>query len=283
MFKFLKKNRFRLSIVAILFYFLFTLIAQVEKPRSETWFSTLTQSIAYPFQSAYYFASTHLTEAWNHYIWLVGVREKNRELLEKLHEYEAEIERTKEIRIAHRRLLESLRFKRANEDRKTFAQVVGEVENGFSRIIMIDKGSDDGIKRNFSVVSHNGIVGKIQSVTPLQSVVQLITDSHSRFPVLIQRTRTKAFLQGANGSLKLEHVPRRVRLKNGDAIIASGLAGIFPKGFPVGTVEKIDRKEFGLFQSASVAPNVDIGKLEEVAVILEAVGDIHRPLFTETN
>ncbi len=283
MFRFIKKNRFRISIVIILIYFLYTLVAQVEKPRSDNWFPAFVQSVAYPFQTIYHLISTHITEAWNHYIWLIDVREENKKLYKKLLEYKTESTKTKEIQIAYHRLLNSLRFKRTNNDQKIFAEVIGEVKNGFSRLIIVNKGSDDGIKKNYSVVSHDGIIGKIQSVTSFQASVQLVTDSHSRFPVLIQRTRTKAFLQGVDGTLKIEQVPQRVELEHGDKIITSGLAGIFPKGFPVGTIETIDKKRFDLLQSATIKPAVDFSKLEEIAVILRAVNNIHQPLFTESD
>ena len=283
MVRFVWKNRFHISIAIIILYLLFTLIAQVEKPRADIWFSTFAQSVAYPFQLTFLFISAHSTEAWNHYVWLMDVREKNRELTKKLHEYRAEIAKTREIQIAYDRVLRFLRFQNANADQKTFAQVIGEVKNGFSRLVILDKGSEDGIKKNFAVVSYDGIVGKIQSVTPLQSIVQLITDTHSRFPVLLQRTRAKGFLQGEDGILRIEHVRKGASLKPGDKVIASGLAGIFPKGFPVGSIDTVDRKKFGLFQSATVKLSVDLDKLEEVAVILQTVNNIHQPLFTESN
>jgi rod shape-determining protein MreC len=282
MFKFFKNYRFRISIALLLIYFLLTLIIQVEKPRTDNWFSAFNQSVAYPFQTTYHFISNHIQEGWLHYLWLINVREQNRMLQKLLYQSRAENAENREIKIAYKRLLDTLDFKKKNSDIKVFAEVIGEVRNGFSRLIIINKGNANGIKKNFAVVSHEGIIGKIQSVTSFQSVVQLITDSHSKIPILIQRTRTKAFLQGSDGELKIIDILRRIEIKKHDKIITSGLAGIFPKGFPVGEITKIHEKSFGLFQKADVRPSVDFSKIEEVAVILKSVNNIHQPIFTES-
>ena len=281
MFKFFKNHRFRISIALLLIYFLLTLVVQVEKPRTDNWFSAFNQSVAYPFQTSYHFISSHVREAWLHYIWLINVREQNRELQKRLYQSRAENAENREIKIAYKRLLDSLDFKKQNSDIKVFAEVIGEVQNGFSRLIIINKGTSDDIKKNYAVVSYEGIIGKIQSVTAFQSVVQLITDSHSKIPILIQRTRTKAFLQGSDGDLKITDTLRSVELKKQDKIITSGLAGIFPKGFPVGSITKINKKSFGLFQKADIRSSVDFSKIEEVIVILKSVNNIHQPIFTE--
>ena len=256
-------------------------MSQVERPTTDNWFSAVVQTIAYPFQTTYFFISSHTREAWLHYVWLSGVREKNKALLTQIRILKAENTRNVEVKIAYERLLGMLAFKRSNRDIKVFAEVIGEIKNGFSQLIIINKGHKSGIKKNFGVVTPDGIVGKIQSVTAYQSVVQLITDSHSNFPVLIQRTRTKAFLQGFNGELEIMHVDRKIDLKRSDVVIASGLAGVFPKGFTVGQISPVRKNKFGLFQNVPVMSEVDFSKLEEVAIILKSVDNINQPLFTE--
>ena len=190
--------------------------------------------------------------------------------------------RGQEIRTAFNRQRRLLEFEQINQDKKVFAEVVGEVKRGFSKLLVLNKGSKDGIKRNFAVVTPEGVVGKIQSVTPYGSVVQLITDPNSQFPVLVQRNRAKAMIQGnLEGSLNIVHFPRRTDLEKGDLVITSGLAGIMPKGLAVGRVSSIEKKEFGLFQNANLTPAVDLNRLEEVIVILYVRSNIHQPLFSE--
>lgn len=281
MLDFLQKNRRRISVVVLLVFFLTVLISQTEKSRSDNWFSAVVQSVVYPFQSAFYFAESSITSIWNHYVWLVDAQQENRDLEKKVKYLEELNAENREIRIAYQRLLKLLEFKKKDPNEKVFAEVVVEIDRPFSRFLVINKGADDGIRPNFGVVTPRGIVGKIQSVTEFQSIVRLITDTRTQFPVLIQRTRTKAMLHVKDGNLVIGRIPRRLELYENDRIVTSGLAGIFPKGLPVGRVKEIEKKEFGLFQSVIILPAVELNKIEEVAVILRSVYNIHQPLFTD--
>ncbi len=281
MLDFLQKNRRRISVIFLLIFFLIILISQTKETRSDNWFSAFVQNIAYPFQSAFHFAETRISAVWTRYIWLIDAQQENKDLHQKVNQLEELNAENREIRIAYQRMLKLLEFKRKDPNQKVFAEVIVEIDKPFSKLLIINKGSDDGIRRNFGVMTPQGIVGKIQSVTSFQSVVQLITDTRTQFPVLIQRTRTKAMMHVKDGKLIISKIPRRLELYENDRIVTSGLAGIFPKGFPVGRVKKIEKKEFGLFQSVILSPTVELNKLEEVVVILRSAYSIHRPLFTD--
>ena len=84
-----------------------------------------------------------------------------------------------------------------------------------------------------------------------------------------------------DGTITIKRIPRDQNIFKDDQVVTSGLAGVFPKGFPVGKVEKIDKKPSGLFQSVTMIPAVDLSKIEEVAVLLRNVENIHQPLFTD--
>ncbi len=281
MLDFLQKNRRRISVIFLIVFFLILLITQTDRSRSDNWFSAVVQNIAYPFQNAFHFAETRIKSAWQRYIWLIYTQQENKVLLEKVSRLEEIDAESREIRIGYQRLFNLLEFKKKDPNKKAFAEVIVEVDKPFSKILIINKGTDDGILPNFGVVTPLGIVGKIQSVTSVQSVVQLITDTQTQFPVQIQRTRTRAMLQVKDGELIINRIPRRLELYKNDRIITSGLAGIFPKGFTVGKIKEIRKMEYGLFQSVILSPAVELNKIEEVAVILRSVDNIHRPLFTD--
>ena len=282
MFNFLKRHRYRISIGLILAVFFLILVGQVEKGRVDNWFTATLQTLAYPFQATTDWVVDGTTGLWRRYLWLVAVEEENRLLKRELQAYQEESAKNRELVLAYDRLLNMLSFQKTNPDEKIFAEVVGEQRDSFSKLLVINRGSRDGVRKNFAVVTPQGVVGKIKSVTPFQSVVQLITDSRSHFPALLQQTRMKAMVQGElDGSLRISNFPRRFQLNRGDLIVTSGLAGIFPKGLPIGRVWEVEKKNFGLFQKVKLAPAVALDQLEEVAVILYSVRNIHQPLFTE--
>lgn len=281
MLDFLQKNRRRLSVIFLIVFFLILLIAQTEKSRSGNWFTASVQNIAYPFQSAFHFAEAQFESFWSRYIWLIETEQANRELREKVQHLEEINAESREIRIAYHRLFKLLEFEQKDPNKKVFAEVIVKIDKPLSRILVINKGVNAGIKPNFGVVTPSGIIGKIHSVTALQSVVQIITDARTQFPVLIQRTRTNAMMEVKDGELIIARIPRRLEVYENDRIITSGLAGVFPKGLPVGRVKSVLKNEFGLFQSVVLSPAVELDKIEEVAVILRSVDSIHQPLFTE--
>jgi rod shape-determining protein MreC len=282
MLDFLRTNRLRISVILVVILLIALLFSQIDRPRADNWFSSLVQTVAYPFQTSVDFVQTRVSRAWSHYVWLVDVREENNRLISRVKELEEQNATNAEIRLAHQRLRRLLAFKEEDPNLKVFADVVMEIRKPFFHLLVINKGSADGIRPNYGVVDREGIVGKVQSVTRWQSVVQLITDSRSQFPVLIQRTRTRAMLQVEGGKLVINQIPRLLDLFENDRIVSSGLAGIFPNGYPVGRISEITREEFGLFQRAVITPFVELNKIEEVAVIVKSVYNIHEPLFTDT-
>lgn len=282
MFDFIKKNQLKISLILTLITLLFILLSQTETSKIKNWLSSVTFSIAYPFQATAHYFSSHVSDAWQHYVWLIDTKRENTALKKIIQELKQKNDQYYEVGLAYERIRRSLEFKKSNRDKKIFAEVIAEAGEGLSKQLIINKGAQDGIKPNYAVLVPEGIVGKIAMVTPFQSTVQLITDGNSQFPVLIQRTRTKGILSGSiEGNPYITFIPRRLDIVKGDRIVASGLAGIFPKGFLVGTVKHIEKKNYGLFQSALIVPSVDFNKIEEVFVILKSRDNIQMPLFTE--
>ena len=234
MFNFLKRHRFRLSIALILISFFLILVGQTEKGRMENWFASALKTLIYPFQAGGHWAIEGVTGTWGHYVWLVGASAENERLRREVALLKEQSAQTEELRQSYDRLLTLLQFQRNNADEKVYAEVIGEVNDSFSRVMVLNRGSNHGIKKNFGVVTPLGAVGKIQSVTPFQSVVQLIVDARTKIPALVQRTRLKAIVQGElDGRLMIRNFPRSMSVQMGDMVVTSGLEGIFPKGVPL--------------------------------------------------
>jgi len=282
MLKFLQRYKLRLSLGFVLIFLLLSLLGQVDSKRQENWMTSLFQAATQPLLQFSDYMVDGVSSIWTGYIWLVGVNQENQDLSKQLLQLRSEAAQGKEIYKAYLRQRELLAFKQKNQDQKVFAEVVGEIKRGFSRLLVLNKGANEGIKKNFAVVTPLGVVGKIQSVTTYQSVVQLITDPNSKFPVLVQENRAKAMVRGSlDGTISITHFPRRTEIKQGGVVVTSGLAGILPKGFPVGLVSSVEKKEFGLFQTVTLEPVAELDNLEEVVVILYANQNIHHPLFTD--
>jgi len=168
------------------------------------------------------------------------------------------------------RLRNLLNFQERRPLSTVLARVIGEEPTNIFNTILIDKGERDHLNKGMAVVTAGGVVGQIIRVASTNSQVLLITDNNSSIDVLIERSRAKGILTGWRGEIcQIKFLGRTEDVTVGDSVITSGLGGVFPKGLDVGVIKEVDKKGWGVFQSAYVYPSVDFGKLEEVLVVLE--------------
>ena len=153
-------------------------------------------------------------------------------------------------------------------DQYKAAAVIGRDPSPFLQYIIIDHGSDDGIRYGMPVVTQQGLVGRIEAVTASASRVQLISDSGSTVNVTLQNQEQDALIKGSiTGDITLEMLNQNVTLNVGDILLTSGLGGNYPTDILVGQVVDIKKTENELFQSAYVQPMVDFKTLRAVLVI----------------
>jgi rod shape-determining protein MreC len=121
-----------------------------------------------------------------------------------------------------------------------------------------------------AVVSPKGVVGRV--VGPVASHaarVQLIIDRTAAVGAMSQRTRAGGMAVGVDGDppVGMELVSNQADIAQGDLIVSSGVDGIYPKGFTIGTVEKSERGP-SLHRIIAIRPAVDFSSLEEVLIVL---------------
>ena len=148
------------------------------------------------------------------------------------------------------------------------ASVIGWDPNPFLHYILINRGSDDGLRRGMPVVTSQGLVGRIAAVTAGAARVQLLTDPEMVVNVVLQTADATAILQGSlSGEISLEMIAQEVNVEAGDLILTSGLGGSYPANILIGQVSGVRTRSFDLFQTASVQPVVDFSELDIVLVI----------------
>lgn len=208
-----------------------------------------------------------VSNLWSGYIALRQVRNENealkgelRTLQVRLQEEHALAQRTDNLR----QLLE-LR-ERANLD-TTASEVIAGAASPEFRTVTIDKGTSDGLKADMAVISPAGVVGRVILPSGRASKVQLLIDRNAAAGALIERTRVQGVVEGfGDGSLRMEYVPATSDVTPGDLVVTSGIDGIYPKGFVIGTIEQVDRGGGGYHQ-ITVRPAVDFTRLEEVLIV----------------
>lgn len=163
-----------------------------------------------------------------------------------------------------------LDFARARpQDQYVAAAVIGRDPSPFLHYIIIDHGTDDGIRHGMPVVTQQGLVGRVAAVTSSAARVQLISDPGSVINVKFQNKNENAQIHGSvTGEVSLEMVSQNISIDPGEILITSGLGGNYPVDILVGQVIDVEKTENNLFQSATVQPVVDFDAMRAVLVIV---------------
>lgn len=221
---------------------------------AQTWFSTRFAAIQEYFQSP---------QDMNR------MRLENAALEAEVARLQAEIISLKQ-QIGETQVLSALvDFARVNpEYRYVAASVIGRDPSPFLQYVIINRGSDDGLRRGMPVVTQQGLVGRVAAVTAGAARLQLITDPSSKINVRLEPSRAAAVLQGEiTGDVSLDMIPQLTAVQTGDLVLTSGLGGNYPPNILVGQVTGVRSLDTDLFQRASVQPVVDFNQLEIVLVI----------------
>jgi rod shape-determining protein MreC len=162
----------------------------------------------------------------------------------------AEIERlshwqqvAREVEAENASLRALLNFTPEPGKRFVAARVIGDQGSAFTRAVLVNAGSADGVAKGQAAVSGDGLVGRVAEVGHRSARILLITDINSRIPVVVGPRRDRAVLAGDNsleGSLLYLASDTTVRV--GDQVTTSGQGGVLPVGLSVGVVSAIDEK-----------------------------------------
>lgn len=210
-----------------------------------------------------------LQEAWKGYVALGHVYQENQRLRQDIQSLQSQLNGLRESAASSQRLAALLQFKQNVGLETVAAQVIGQDSTNWHRGLVLDKGERDGIRTGMGVIAPSGVVGRVVKITPVSSVILLITDSNNAVTGLIQRTRDEGIVSGTlQGGVRMKYIPLLSAVRERDVVVTSGLTGEFPKGLLIGTVTLVKKPVDNLFQMAEIIPAVDFSKLEEVLVIL---------------
>ncbi len=212
--------------------------------------------------------SGFVEDIWDGYIQLVDTNRENMRLREDIRGLNLRMLEANEAFLSNRRLELLLEMKKSVREPTVAATVIGEDITSWFRTLVINRGSSSGIREGMAVISSDGVVGQTVKVSSSTARVLLLTDHASGISATIQRSRARGVVKGKGEMLcTLEFATREEDVKVGDVIITSGIGGVFLKGLPIGEVTMVKRGEYGIFQTVSIRPAVNLSHLEEVLVV----------------
>ena len=267
-------------------HFLFVLIlvahalllsSQVSTERGDSALRSLVVMLLSPLQRGVGAAMGGVRSVWNDYVDLRGAHEENERLREEVARFEQALWLERDLVASYRRLSAVLELAERLPYEPVVAEVIGLDASAWFRAITVNQGKNRGVELNAPVVAAGGLIGRVISVGPIVSQIQLLTDRDCSVAVLLSRTRMRGMVTGSGEQasptgLVLNYVSNLEDVAEGDPIVTSGIDGIYHKGIAVGRVASV-RNGPRLFKIITVEPAATLDRLEEV-FILPAIGEL---------
>lgn len=185
---------------------------------------------------------------------------------------QARLQRYAALEAENARLRAMLEARSRMRNQVRVAEIMSASANPFRHVLVVDKGTNDGVYDGQTIVDANGVVGQIIEAGVLSSQGILISDPDHALPVEVNRNglRTIAVGTGEFARLDLPFLPNNADIVEGDLLVTSGLGGAFPAGYPVGTIDSVTVKPEEPFAIVTAVPAAALNQIREVMLVWSA-------------
>jgi rod shape-determining protein MreC len=226
-----------------------------------------------PGQAAMSYVARAITGVAGRYVELKGVRAENESLHRENRQLRTELMEMRRLAEESGRYQRLLGLRDATPAETIAARVIAVDASPYFRVARVDIDRGEGtVRRGMPVLTPEGVVGRINRVAGKSSDVLLLVDPRSALDVLVPRTGGRGILRGKAGEngyrCSIEYLARGEPVKEGDAVVTSGVGGAFPRNLAVGHVTRIIPGAVGLYQDVEVTPDVDFARLIDVLVVV---------------
>jgi rod shape-determining protein MreC len=254
--------------LALMFAHVILISAQVNSRKGVPVLETVTFGLLSEVQRGTSNGLSIFQRIWNGYVGLRQVRAENDTLKRELSNAQVELQQQRALADRTRSLEQLLELRQRANLTTTAAEIIAAGATPEFRTVTIDKGTHDGLQPDMAIIAPAGVVGRVVVSSARNAKVQLLVDRNAAAGALIERSRAQGVVIGTGESrLRLEYVSEVADVAVGDAVVTSGIDGIYPKGFVIGSVVSVE-KSGGAYRSIAIEPSVDFTSLEDVLVVL---------------
>lgn len=237
-----------------------------------------TMTIVTPIQSAFGYVTDSVASVWNGYFALRGSNERAAALEEENANLLAEIEAARAAAAENERLRQALELRPLLKYESVVAEVVARDSTAWFKRIVVNKGSQDGVKGNMPVVTADGLVGRVTQVGPFASQIQLITDEHAGVGGRLTASRAVGEIEGkGDGTCRMKSISSLYDVTEAEPILTSGLDRLYPAGILIGYVTSVAKGAGATPQDITVRPSADLDRVEVVMILLVPSVDLSMP------
>jgi rod shape-determining protein MreC len=205
---------------------------------------------------------------WSGYVGLRHLKTENDDLKRQLAEAQVDLQWQRGQADRSRGLERLLGLRDQSKLSTRAAEIIAAGSTPDFRTVTIDKGSRDGLRADMAIIAPGGVVGRVVVASARAAKVQLLIDRNAAAGAIIERSRAQGVVVGGGDErLRVDYVSEAADIMVGDAVMTSGIDGIYPKGFAIGRVESVE-KNGPAYRRIVVKPAVDFRALEDVLVVL---------------
>ena len=270
----LLKNKLAVTIIVLSVAFLGIIIYTMNNEQKGI-VSSGVGSAVNPLQKVVYSINDKIKGTLDFFLNFSKIKEENEELTKENIDLENKLLEYDKLKEENDRLREVLNFKNSKNNYDYLGcEIIGYSGESFSSGYVIDKGENDGLKKDMILISNKGLVGQVTSTGSNWAIVQSLINENIAVSVMVNSTREttgilKGYVTHSNQNLtKVTNLPIDSAIKEGDVIVTSGLGQIYPKEVRIGEVVSVETDEVKVMKTAIVKPFVDFNKLEELFVVI---------------
>lgn len=263
-----------LAVITVAIAFLLLALAVQGRARLP-WLDRVIVAIAAPVNEKLVAVSNNADSVRNFFAALTTMQDENNKLKTEVETLRYANIQMAEIWAENQRLSNLLQYKNDAKNLKLqTAKVIGKNIGDIKDTVLINLGSNAGLRENMAVVNASGLVGIIDETYPDASRVLLITSPRCKAGGIVLRANSRVVgvvngLAGGDAVLQMSNMARDADIVEGDIVVTSGFGGNHPGGLVIGTVSEVSLNVGGLLKQAKIVPAVDFGRLEEVMVVAD--------------
>ncbi|MBK7586602.1 MAG: rod shape-determining protein MreC [Myxococcales bacterium] len=268
-----RRYRDILIVVLLLAVPFFFLRASIRRPEDMSVVDRAIMRVAAPLEYVSAALARGVSGLFGDYVYLVDVKKDNDKLAYENARLRSEVRQLKSAEAENVRLRRLLNLRDTISSETASAVVIGKDATEFFRVAHVTLDNPGvQVKPGMPVLSFDGTVGTVLRVAGDKVDVELTVDSGFGVDVVVERTGARGFVRGIGDrsryGVRVEYVQRSDEVDVGDVLLTSGVGCRFPKGVPVARVNKVVKRDFGMYQSVDAEPTVDFSRLEEVLIVL---------------
>lgn len=268
------KNKLAVTVIVLSVAFLGIIIFTV-KSDSKNPISGGVGTVLNPVQKVVYTISDKVHGVFDFFYNFSDVKNENNDLKKKNLELENQLVEYNELKRQNDVLRGIVDFSKENNQYKYIGtNIIGKSGDNFVEGYTIDKGSDEGIKKDYIVISPEGLVGVVTEVHSNWSKIQTLLNENVAVASTVEGATdsgdgiVKGYRNGNDMQAEITNLPMNSTIKEGEIVVTSGLGGYYPKGIRIGEVTSVKADDVKVMKTAMLKTYVDFNNLQELFVVV---------------